>query len=378
MNKPILPSAQIGIIGGGQLGRMMALKAKEMGYKIAVLEPAPDSPTAQIADIEINGAYTDVTALTALLKQSQVVTYEFENISSEVIEELAPTGNLPQGHRPLAITQNRLTEKTTIQDCGFKTAPFVKVENRMELKKAVEKIGYPCILKTVSGGYDGKGQWALKSETDLPTVQSLIENKLCILEGFVSFDKELSVIVTRGIAGEIEVFSPIENIHHNHILHLSIVPANISDELAQKAETIAKQLIGKLDFVGTLAIEMFVLQDELVINELAPRPHNSGHLTIDACNVSQFEQHIRAVCGLPLIKPKIKSPAIMVNLLGQHVKHTLTKWQEPEFAQGKLHLYGKASLKKDRKVGHITFMNDDQHALTNTVQSFLEDFNSVT
>lgn len=374
MNKLILPSSTIGIIGGGQLGRMMAISAKQMGYKVAVLEPATQGPLAQIADIEINAAYDDEQALTQILETSDVVTYEFENISSVQIEKLDSKGYLPQGHRPLAITQHRYIEKTAINECGFKTAPFIKVENEDQLKMAVQSLGYPSILKTVSGGYDGKGQWMLKSDADLSNVSSVLEEKECILEGFVPFDKEVSVIVTRGTNGDVEAFPVMENIHQNHILHLSIAPANISEELTQKAETIAVSLIEKLDFVGTLAIEMFVVKDELIINELAPRPHNSGHLTIDACNVSQFEQHVRAVCGLPLIKPKLIKPAIMVNLLGQHVDYALKMWTKPAFHEAKVHLYGKEELRQDRKVGHMTFINENKEELQRTIGAFLENF----
>lgn len=374
MTKIILPPSTIGIIGGGQLGRMMAISAKQMGYKVAVLEPAALGPLAQVADVEINASYDDEVALNKLLSISDVVTYEFENINSDVIQKFASVGYIPQGHRPLAITQHRYIEKTAINDCGFKTALFEKVNNFSQLKEAVQKIGYPSILKTVSGGYDGKGQWTLKSESDLEYVQSVVENQNCILEGFVPFTKEISVIVTRGTNKQVETFPVVENIHRNHILHLSIAPARIDAYLSQKAEKIAATLIEKLDFVGTLAIEMFVVEDDIIINELAPRPHNSGHYTIDACNVSQFEQHIRAVCGLPLIKPTLIQPAMMVNLLGQHVEYTLNLWTKPEFSDAKLHLYGKEEMRANRKVGHLTFMNESEKKLEETVNQFLINF----
>ncbi|MGL4372421.1 MAG: 5-(carboxyamino)imidazole ribonucleotide synthase, partial [Turicibacter sp.] len=289
MSKIILPPATIGIIGGGQLGRMMAISAKQMGYKIAVLEPMENSPLAQIADIEINAPYDDEVGLAKLLEISDVVTYEFENISSEVIKKVSKLGYLPQGERPLLMTQHRFIEKTAINDCGFKTAPFMRVNDEQELEIAVNSLGYPSILKTVTGGYDGKGQWMLKSDADLEAILPVIKTLNCILEGYVPFQKEISVIVTRGTNGQIETFPVVENIHEHHILHLSIAPGNILEDVRLKAEQIAKSLIEKLDFVGTLAIEMFVVGEDIVINELAPRPHNSGHLTIDACNVSQFE-----------------------------------------------------------------------------------------
>ncbi|HAX72200.1 MAG TPA: 5-(carboxyamino)imidazole ribonucleotide synthase [Firmicutes bacterium] len=374
MSKVILPPATIGIIGGGQLGRMMAISAKQMGYKIAVLEPLINGPLAQIADIEINAAYDDEAALTNLLSVSDVVTYEFENINSEMVKKLASLGYLPQGERPLAITQHRYTEKSAINNCGFKTAPFAYVESAAQLRQAMVEIGYPAILKTVSGGYDGKGQWKLNSIADLDHVEDVFTSATCIVEGFVPFDKEISVIVTRGTNGQIENFPVVENIHENHILHLSVSPANISVELKEKAENIAKQLIEKLAFVGTLAIEMFVVGEDVIINELAPRPHNSGHLTIDACNISQFEQHIRSICGLPLIKPELKTSAMMVNLLGQHVEYTLEKWKQPAFSEAKLHLYGKEELRANRKVGHITFTNNDANKLKDNVNLFLKQF----
>ncbi|MCL2402761.1 MAG: 5-(carboxyamino)imidazole ribonucleotide synthase [Coriobacteriia bacterium] len=383
MTKIILPSASgttIGIIGGGQLGRMMALSARQMGYKVAVLEPGIDSPTAQIADIEINAAYDDKVALEELLTVSDVVTYEFENIPYAAIKEVveADFGYLPQGHRPLEITQNRLREKTSAVQCGFGTAPFADVSDEAKLRAALVDIAYPSILKTVSGGYDGKGQWRLKSEADLPEALEVIQNAKCILEGFVPFDKEISVIAVRSTKGEVKTFPVFENDHANGILHLTSIPADISDELDAKAHELARDFIEQLDLVGTLAIEMFVVGDELLINEMAPRPHNSGHLTIDACNVSQFEQHVRAICGLPLIEPEIVRPAVMVNLLGQHVDYTLEQWQRPEFANGNLHLYGKDKNVRDRKVGHITFCAEgcpgDTAELQRTVNFFLADF----
>lgn len=374
VNKVILPNSTIGIIGGGQLGRMMAIPAKQMGYKVAVLEPECGGPLSQVADYEINAPYDCEEALLRLLNLSDVVTYEFENIDGNQISRVETKGYLPQGERPLLVTQQRDREKKAINDCGFQTAPYERVDNIHDLKQAIEKIGYPCILKTISGGYDGKGQWTLKSELDLENVQSVVATTPCILEGVVLFTKEISVIVTRGTNQQIEVFPVAENIHQNHILHLSIVPAQIDAKLRAKAEEIARSLIEKLDFVGTLAIEMFVVGKDLIVNELAPRPHNSGHYTIDACNVSQFEQHIRAICGLPLIKPDLIKPAVMVNLLGQHLDYALEMWKKPEFSTAKLHLYGKVEAKKNRKMGHITFANQCEVELSEQVHQFLNNF----
>jgi len=373
-NVPVLPPAMIGVIGGGQLGRMMAIAARQMGYRIGVLEPGPDGPLAQIADLEINAPYDDANALRELLDASDVTTYEFENISAETVADLAAHGNLPQGHWPVAITQHRLLEKDAINAAGYQTAPYADVTNPALLDDAIARIGYPAILKTVTGGYDGKGQWVLRSADDLPLAREVVAGAPCVLEGFVNFAKEISVIVTRSITGELQTFGPVENIHKNGILHVSKVPAVVPPELAAKAVAVARGLMEKLDFVGTLAIEMFVVGDDVVINELAPRPHNSGHLTIDGYNVSQFEQHIRAITGLPLITPQRIAPSVMVNLLGQHVDYALAQFQTPEFGWGKLHLYGKAENKRDRKVGHINFVTPDQSLLDTTVAAFLEDF----
>jgi len=370
----ILPPATIGIIGGGQLGRMMAIAARQMGYRIAVLEPAPGGPLAQIADVEINAPYDDDVALHRLLDISDVTTYEFENVSAETIDELSHYGNLPQGPRPVYITQHRLREKDAINEAGFATAPYADASNPDLLEDAIAKIGYPSILKTLTGGYDGKGQWVLKSDADLPAALEVVSAAPCVLEGFVRFDKEISVIVTRSITGEVQVFGPMENVHHNSILHLSSAPALISNSLAEQARQVGIGLMEALDFVGTLAIEMFVVGDRIIINELAPRPHNSGHLTIDGYNVSQFEQHIRAITGMPLVEPELIHPTIMVNLLGQHVDYALEQWQRPEYGWAKLHLYGKDELKRDRKVGHLNFRHPDSQFLRKSVNSFLADF----
>jgi len=374
MSKTVLPQGKIGIIGGGQLGRMMGIAARQMGYGVAVLEPKVNSPLGQIADVEFVAAYDDEAALTELLESTDVVTYEFENVPYQAVRKLGHLGNLPQGEMPLVITSHRLREKLAIIEAGYKVAPFLAVMSKDELKYAVKRIGYPCILKTSSGGYDGKGQWVLRSDADLPEVLVIANDNEYVLEGFVNFTKEISVIVTRSVNGDVEAFPTFENVHVNQILHTTRMPANITPELEEEARTVAMGLIEKLDFVGTLGIEMFVTDDGIIINELAPRPHNSGHITIDACNVSQFEQHIRAVCGLPLVKAEAIKPGIMVNLLGQHVDYALKMWQKPEFSDAKMHLYGKDEMKRDRKVGHINFVGDDWEMLDAKVNQFLERF----
>lgn len=365
----IYPGQTIGIIGGGQLGRMMALAAKEAGFKIAVLEPSMDSPCGQVADIRIVANYDDEAALEELAEVSDVITYEFENIDYEGLKRLTTIAYVPQGAELVRITQNRVTEKAAIVEAGCPVAPYVVANTYDELVAQIDTIGYPCIVKTARGGYDGKGQQLLQSADDLPLAEGLFEHSTCIAEGFVPFTKEISVIVQRNGHGETCCLPVGENIHVHHILHETIVPARINDTTAQKAEKAATQIADYLNLVGTVAVEMFVLADgNIVINELAPRPHNSGHYSIEACNVSQFHQHIRAVCGWPLRKPRLWAPSIMVNVLGQHVmplSNSISKY--PDWS---LHLYGKAEAKVNRKMGHVTIMTDDvEKTLTEIEQS---------
>lgn len=357
MTKVIYPGQTIGIIGGGQLGRMMALAAKEAGFRVAVLDPAMDSPCGQVADIRIVAAYDDEQALAELAEASDVITYEFENIDYEGLKKVMDYAYVPQGAELIRITQDRRIEKMELEKAGVPVAPFVIIESVEDLEEQVGKIGYPSILKTARGGYDGKGQVKLTSPEDLSEAAELIRNTPCVLEKVIPFTKEISTIIHRNAAGECHILPIAENIHVNHILHQSIVPARVTHTIEKKAEQAAKQIAEHLSLVGTLAVEMFVIEDDLIINELAPRPHNSGHYSIEACNVSQFQQHIRAVCGWPLRKPILWESSIMVNLLGQHVApaaNQLTK--HPEWS---LHLYGKKEAKNDRKMGHITVMTDD-------------------
>ncbi|WP_299512493.1 5-(carboxyamino)imidazole ribonucleotide synthase [uncultured Rummeliibacillus sp.] len=358
MIKTIFPGQTIGIIGGGQLGRMMALAAKEAGFKIAVLEPTMDSPCGQVADIRIVAPYNDKTALEELAEVSDVITFEFENIDYEGLKRLTEVAYVPQGAELIKITQDRILEKKAITQSGCPVANYIACQNFNELVQNIESIGYPCIVKTARGGYDGKGQQTVYSYEDLELVAPLFDHSACVAEAFVPFLKEISVIVQRNVQGETYCLPIGENIHVNHILHETIVPARIEKKTAKLAVEAAEKIADSLQLVGTLAVEMFVLADgTVVINELAPRPHNSGHYSIEACNISQFHQHIRAVCGWPLRKPKLWSPSVMVNILGQHVMpvtNSLSKY--PNWS---IHLYGKQQAKKNRKMGHVTIMTDD-------------------
>ncbi|MEC1179784.1 5-(carboxyamino)imidazole ribonucleotide synthase [Metasolibacillus meyeri] len=368
MTKVIYPGQTIGIIGGGQLGRMMALAAKEAGFKIAVLEPAMDSPCGQVADIRIVAAYDDEAALEELAEVSDVITYEFENIDYEGLKRLTQIAYVPQGAELVRITQNRVTEKAAIVEAGCPVAPYVVAESYDELVAKIDEIGFPCIVKTARGGYDGKGQQLLKSADDLSLVRALFEHSVCIAEGFVPFEKEISVIVQRNGQGQTYCLPVGENIHVHHILHETIVPARIAETTYEKATEAATKIADSLNLVGTLAVEMFVLESgELVINELAPRPHNSGHYSIEACNISQFGQHIRAVCGWPLRQPRLWAPTISINILGQHViplTNSIAKY--PDWS---VHLYGKAEAKVNRKMGHVTIMTESIDTTLEQIQN---------
>ncbi|WP_108307251.1 5-(carboxyamino)imidazole ribonucleotide synthase [Metalysinibacillus jejuensis] len=368
MTKVIYPGQTIGIIGGGQLGRMMALAAKESGFKIAVLEPTMDSPCGQVADIRIVANYDDESALEELAEVSDVITFEFENIDYEGLKRLGQIANVPQGAELVRITQDRIIEKASLVEAGVEVSPYVVAQTYEELVERVATIGYPCVVKTARGGYDGKGQQTLYNEKDLIKAKPLFDHAACVAEAFVSFTKEISVIVQRSSNGDTYCQPIGENIHVNHILHETIVPARIEETTAQKAEQAAIQIANALQLVGTLAVEMFVLKDGgILINELAPRPHNSGHYSIEACNVSQFHQHIRAVCGWPLRKPELWAPSIMVNVLGQHVM-PLTN-AIAKYPHWSIHFYGKKEAKENRKMGHVTIM-------TENIDATLEEINA--
>ncbi|MGI8386324.1 5-(carboxyamino)imidazole ribonucleotide synthase [Robertmurraya sp. P23] len=357
-NPVILPGQTIGIIGGGQLGKMMALSAKAQGYRVAVLDPAEDSPCGQVSDISIVAGYNDLEAIKELASVSDVITYEFENIDAEALKWLAEHANVPQGTQLLEITQNRITEKAAIEKAGVKVAPYAVILSVQDIYDNIKRLGFPAVLKTATGGYDGKGQLVIKTEKDLPLAEKLLEHGSCVLEKWIPFEKEISVIVVRSAIGQTEVFPIGENIHRDNILHETIVPARISRDAAEKGFELAEKLASALQLVGTLAVEMFLTKDDdIYINELAPRPHNSGHYTIEACETSQFEQHVRAVCNLPLGRTTLLKPAVMVNILGEHQEAVIQAI--PSVTDWKIHLYGKIEPKFKRKMGHITLLREN-------------------
>ncbi|MFP3716212.1 5-(carboxyamino)imidazole ribonucleotide synthase [Bacillus safensis] len=368
----IFPNATIGIIGGGQLGRYMAVSAKQMGYRAAVLDPVAQSPCGQVADKEITAAYSDLEAIRKLADISDVVTYEFENIDYDALNQLKEEAYLPQGSDLLLLTQNRETEKKGIVDACCEVAPYRIIHDEKELEDAVDVLGLPAVLKTCRGGYDGKGQYVIKEKEQLQEAAALLTHGTCILESWVPFQMELSVIVTRSVHGEIAVFPVAENIHKHNILFQSIVPARVENRIQEKAKELATTLAEKLGLVGTLAVELFLTNDgKLLVNELAPRPHNSGHYTLDLCETSQFEQHVRAICGLPLGGTALLSEGMMVNLLGDEVD--IPKEHPELLKEAKLYLYGKHEVKAGRKMGHMTFMKQlDDEWMTNITKIWTE------
>ncbi len=346
----------IGILGGGQLGKMMAMSAKQMGHKIVVLDPSHNCPCSQVADEHIISAYDSEEHIKELGSKTDLITYEFENIPYNVIKKFEKECNIISGHLPLYLSQNRIREKTTIKELNISTPKFSSIKNFQELLSEVKNIKFPCVLKTSEGGYDGKGQVVLRNDNDLVKAKQLLTVE-CIIEEFIDFDKEISILGTRSITGEFSYFSSPENIHKEGILHISISPSSISTEIETKASKILKKIMTELNIVGTLCIELFVVGNELYFNEMAPRPHNSYHFTLEGCNTSQFEQHIRAILGYKLGNTDIIRNTIMLNLLGQNISKLSDFLKSSYNENAYLHLYGKEEAKKDRKMGHITFVN---------------------
>lgn len=347
------PGSTIGIIGGGQLGRMLAMAAARLGYRTIILEPQEDCPAAQVANRQIVAAYDDASALQELGRSSAVVTYEFENVPVAAAQRLAETVAVFPPPKALEVSQDRLTEKTFINATGVATADFRAVDSDSDLATALDAFGGQGVLKTRRMGYDGKGQRVFRGgDSDVSGVYAAMGDVPLILESFVPFEREISIIAARSADGEIIAFDPAENIHKNGILHTSTVPAAIRSETAGAALAAASKILAALDYVGVIGVEFFVLADGgLVVNEIAPRVHNSGHWTEAACAVSQFEQHIRAVAGLPLGNPHRHSNCVMENLIGDDVLRAPALLAENDLI---LHLYGKAEARPGRKMGHFT------------------------
>jgi 5-(carboxyamino)imidazole ribonucleotide synthase len=349
----------IGILGGGQLGRMLTLEAKRMGYRVVTLEPSTDSPAGQIADEQLVAAYDDLRFIGELGARSDVVTYEFENIPLASVQALEADRRLVRpSSAVLRITQERLLEKQFVRDCGVATAEFAPVRSAEELDAAIARIGFPAVLKTTMGGYDGKGQWLVRDRDAALAALSEARGRALIYEQFVPFDKELSIICARNARGEIVTFPVAENQHDRGVLATSIVPARVSDEIAQQVRESAETIARALDIVGAFAIEFFLAGDRILVNEIAPRVHNTGHYSLEATTISQYEAHVRAICDLPLVPPRMLAAAIvMVNILGagegDDLDGTADLLRDPDVT---LHIYGKAHAALRRKMGHFTVL----------------------
>lgn len=344
------PGSVIGILGGGQLGRMSALAAARLGYRVHVYCPEADGPAAQVSWKNTVAAYDNLAALEAFARSVDLVTFEFENIPAATADILACLKPTRPGPRVLHTTQERLREKRFLEGIGVPVTAFREATSPAGLAQAVAEIGRPSVLKSASFGYDGKGQVRIDAGTDLLTAWAQMGGSVAILEGFVDFDCEISVIVARGPDGAVALYEPARNRHKNHILDTSTVPAGIPHMIAHAAEAIARRIAGEIELIGLLAVEMFVTRDgRVLVNELAPRPHNSGHWSIDGAITSQFEQHIRAVCGLALGNPERHSDTTMTNLIGDEVETWPQLLADPD---AKLHLYGKAEARAGRKMGH--------------------------
>ncbi len=367
----ILPGATLGVLGGGQLGSMFTVAARVLGYHVVVLDPDPHSPAARFADKHLCASYDDRAALNELGKTCAAVTVEFENVPAQSLEFLATLCEVRPGTRAVAIAQDRITEKSYLAEQGFPVIPFAVVRTEQELHEALINIPAPAILKRSRWGYDGKGQAPVMNPEHAVNAFRMLGNEPCVLEQRALLEKEISVIVARGADGETACFTAAENQHQNGILDISIVPARISESLAKEATGMAMKLAARMDYCGVLAVEFFVLTGKkIVINEIAPRPHNSGHYTLDACVTSQFEQQVRVLCGLPLGDTRLLSPAVMVNLLGDLWQNGEPRWEKLlQHPQGKLHLYGKTEPRAGRKMGHFTCLDESvEQALTTALE----------
>jgi 5-(carboxyamino)imidazole ribonucleotide synthase len=367
MKRVLAPGSTIGVLGSGQLGRMFAIAARRMGYRVHTLSPDEDTPTGQVSDVEIRAPYEDLDVVREFAARVQAVTFEFENIPSASIEACAQRVPVHPRAEVLHITQHRLREKTFLSKNGFPCAPFRHVRSLAELQEAARSIGLPAVLKTAGFGYDGKGQSLLQSIEDLEPAWRAISAAEAVLEKFIDFECELSVVAARDQNGAFACFPVCLNTHARHILDVTLAPAPVDPRSAARAVEIARGILEALDVVGVLCVEFFLARDGgLLVNELAPRPHNSGHFTFDACVTSQFEQQLRAVCGLPLGSTEQMRPAAMANLLGDLWSQGEPPWaRAAAFPNVKLHLYGKLEARPGRKMGHLT-------ALSHTIEQARE------
>ncbi len=355
-HKTILPGAVIGVLGSGQLGRMFAIAARRMGYRVHTYSPDNDTPTGQVADVEIQASYDDLDRVREFARDVAVVTFEFENVPAATAEACASGALVRPAGSVLHTTQHRLREKTFLRDSGFPVTPFAAVRSLADLNEAIVRLGAPAVLKTAGWGYDGKGQVKIATASAAEAAWNSLGTEEAVLEAFVDFDCEVSVVAARGVDGSFAHYGVMRNDHANHILDVTVGPADLPAKVAAEAVEIARGVLAALDVVGVLCVEFFLGRDgSLMINELAPRPHNSGHITFDACVTSQFEQQLRAICGLPLGSTEYLRPAAMANLLGDVWSGGEPDWNAVcAFPDVKLHLYGKMDPRPGRKMGHLT------------------------
>jgi 5-(carboxyamino)imidazole ribonucleotide synthase len=361
--KVIAPGAALGVLGSGQLGRMFTIAARRMGYRVHTFSPEEDTPTGQVADVEVTAGYDDIDALRAFAGQVEVVTFEFENVPIEAVDAIEALAPVRPSGVALHTAQQRAREKTFLADGGFPTAPFARAASLDELWDAVARIGTPAVIKTAAFGYDGKGQHKVTTPADVEHIWSAIGHQEAVVEKFIGLQAEISVIAARGLDGAVVEYPAFENRHRNHILDVTTAPALIPANIASDAREITRAILTELQYVGVLCVEFFLSTDgELLVNELAPRPHNSGHLTFDAAVTSQFEQQVRAICGLPLGSTELIRPAAMANLLGDLWGEDQPNWAAAcAFSDVKLHLYGKDQARPGRKMGHLTAMGRTVH-----------------
>lgn len=373
MSTQILPGATLGMLGGGQLGRMFTTAAQIMGYKVIVLDPDASSPAGIIADQHICAAYDDETALTQMATACAAITTEFENIPASTLAFLEQKTVVHPSSSALASTQNRNVEKQFIAGLGIATAPFASIRSQQDIAAAQNKIGFPAILKVANFGYDGKGQVPCQTIDEVYAAFASLDEKECVLEQRIDLAREISVVLARSVAGDIHHFPIAENVHINGILHATTVPSQLASEQSQQAINMASRIADGLNYVGTMAVEFFVSTDgDIIANEIAPRPHNSGHYTLDACLTSQFEQQVRMLCHLPAGSNQLLSPVVMINLLGDVWGNSQPDWNallsQPNI---KLHLYGKKEARQGRKMGHFNVLAENtDKALTQANWTF--------
>jgi len=370
----ILPGATLGMLGGGQLGRMFVTAAQTMGYKVIVLEPDMNSPAGVIADQHICAQYTDETALEQLAELCDAVTTEFENIPATVLSYLEAKTTVHPSSKVLSSTQNRLVEKAFIESLGINLAPYAAIRSTEDIDAIVDTFHFPAIIKAASFGYDGKGQVVCQDANDVRAAFSDLNEVECVLEQRINLEREVSTVLARSQSGEVNHFPVAENVHVNGILHSTTVPSSVSEQQAKQVIAMAETIASGLDYVGTMAVEFFISKEgDILANEIAPRPHNSGHYTLDACQTSQFEQQVRMLCGLPSGSCDLTSPVVMINLLGDVWGSSQPHWElllaQP---QNKLHLYGKKEARPSRKMGHYNVLASTVELATESAANSFE------